>query len=79
MAIVPEANWVETPFTNTMLSGFCNLLEQTMQGQHAEFVPTWYAPVDSSFTRVNLIPRRLVCAVHGDGFCGGGSGQGAAR
>jgi hypothetical protein len=50
MAIVPEANWVETTFTNTMLSGFCNLLEKTMQGQHAEFVHTRDAPVGASFT-----------------------------
>jgi hypothetical protein len=50
MGIVPEANWVETTFTNTMLQGFRDLLEKTVQGQHDEFVPTCYAPVDASFT-----------------------------
>jgi hypothetical protein len=50
-----------------------------MQGQHAELVPTCYAPVDSSFIFANLVPRRSIGTVHGDGSCGGGSGQGAAR
>ena len=50
MAIEPEANRVETTFTNTTLSGVRDLLKKTMQGQHDEFGPTCYAPVDASCT-----------------------------
>ena len=76
MAIVSEVNWVEAIFRNTMLSGFYNPLEKTIQGQHAEFVPTCDASVGASFTPCTLVPSRSACAVHGDASCGG-SGQGA--
>jgi hypothetical protein len=63
MAIVSEVNWVEAIFRNTMLSGFYNPLEKTIQGQHAEFVPTCDASVGASFTPCYPRPTSL-------GMCG---------
>lgn len=39
MAMVPEAKWVDTSFTNTTLSGGPRSPKDTMQGQHDAFVP----------------------------------------